>query len=78
MDGRGTHAVRRRFWCAWSAREVEAEFEVRGLPGFRELAAVRGCTAFEPPSAIECPRRCLDPAFQHQWEWALPVAGGRS
>lgn len=58
------HTTRRRFWCDWCARDVEAEFEEEGLPGFRRSVAVRSCTAFDPPAAIECPRRCLDPTYR--------------
>lgn len=72
MDG----VRRRRFWCAWSRREVEVEFETRGLPGFRRVVTVRSCSAFDPPTAIECRRRCLDAAFRRQWEPPLPVYDG--
>jgi hypothetical protein len=51
---------RRRFWCAQVGREVEVEFEEAGLPGFRHPVAVRGCTEFDPPTAVACNRRCLD------------------
>jgi hypothetical protein len=68
MEGIGGHGVRRRFWCAWSGREVEVEFLARGLPGFRSLEAVMDCSAFEPPTAIECNRRCLDPGFRRLWQ----------
>ena len=64
---RSGHGVRRRFWCAWSGRDVEVEFLTRGLPGFRSVVAVRRCTAFEPPEAVVCPQRCLNPAFRRLW-----------
>lgn len=63
---------RRRFWCSQMQRDVEAEIEERGLPGFRWSAAVRSCSAFDPPTAVECPRHCLDPAFRRPWN-ALPA-----
>lgn len=58
---------RRRFWCALSRREVEVEFEEWGLPGLRQPVAVRSCSVFDPPTAVTCGRRCLDPVFRHQW-----------
>ncbi len=64
---------RRRFWCVQSRREVEVEFEEHGLPGFRRAVAVKSCSVFDPPTAVSCRRRCLDPAFRRQWEPALPV-----
>ena len=67
--------VRRRFWCAWSRRDVEVEFVERGLPGLPWAVSVQGCSAFDPPTAVECQRRCVDPAFRRQWEPALPVYG---
>lgn len=65
--------VRRYFWCAVHQREVEVELEERGLPGFRVPVAVRSCSVFDPPTAIDCERRCLDPAFRARW--APPVPG---
>jgi len=74
--GRG---LRRRFRCAWSGRDAEVEFivRVRGLPGPGPIVGVRTCSAWDPPTAIECQRRCLDPAFRRQWEPARPVHGRR-
>lgn len=55
-----TRVVRqRRFWCAPAHREVEVQFEERGLPGFRRRSAVLGCSAFECPGEISCRRQCL-------------------
>jgi len=55
-----TRAVRRRrFWCAPAHREVEVEFEERGLLGFRRPTAVLSCSAFECPGEISCRRQCL-------------------
>lgn len=74
MERSGGHGVR-RFWCAWSGRDVEVEFLTRGLPGFRSALAVTQCTAFEPPDTIECPRRCLDPDFRRLWQpMPMPTA----
>lgn len=66
---------RRRFWCALYEREVEVEFEERGLPGLREAVAVNSCSVFEPPAAVTCGRRCVDIAFRRQWEAPLPIRG---
>ena len=80
MDSDGVgwgHLVRRRFSCAWSGRDVEVESVVRGLPGPGPVVGVHGCSTYDAPTAIECQRRCLDPAFRRQWEPALPVHGGR-
>ena len=56
-----TRAVgRRRFWCAQAERDVEVEFEERGLFGFRRPAAVRSCSLFDPPAHVRCRRACLD------------------
>ncbi|HAM59328.1 MAG: hypothetical protein A2X51_10410 [Candidatus Rokubacteria bacterium GWC2_70_24] len=59
--------VRRRgFRSAFARREVEVELEggVFGMAGF---SGVRSCSAFDPPTAITCPRRCLDSAYRNQW-----------
>lgn len=64
---------RRHFWCAHSRREAEVEFEERGLPGFRWMAAVKSCTVFDPPTAVGCSRRCLEAEFRRRWPPALPV-----
>ena len=65
---------RRRLWCALVEREVEVEFEERGLPGLRWQYAVQTCTAFDPPAHVECRRRCLDVAFRRQYPPALPIS----
>jgi hypothetical protein len=51
---------RRRFWCNGAHRDVEVEFEERGLPGFRKTS-VLSCSVFDPPTAVRCHRNCLDP-----------------
>ena len=68
---------RRQFWCATAEERVEVEFAERGLPGFRRAIAVLSCSCFDPPSAIGCQRRCLDPTFRLQRSPALPAGGGR-
>jgi hypothetical protein len=71
-----TQAVRRRqFWCVGRHREVEVEFEERGLPGLRRAVAVRSCSAFEPPTAVTCRRGCLDRDRQCLCEPLLPGHG---
>ncbi len=52
---------RRRFWCEGVQREVEVDFEERGLPGFQRPTAVLSCSVFDPPTAVSCRRECLDP-----------------
>ncbi len=64
---------RRRFWCAASRRDVEVEFEEGGLPGFRRPVAVRSCSVFDPPAAVECRRCCLDSDFRRLWDTSQPV-----
>ena len=54
----------REVWCALYKQQVEVEFEVRGLPGFRHPCAVTSCTAFDPPTAVACRRRCLGVELQ--------------
>jgi hypothetical protein len=56
--------LRRRFWCPASRREVEVEFEERGWLWLRRAVAVRTCSVFDPPTAVGCRRRCLEPAFR--------------
>lgn len=62
---------RHRFWCIAMRREVEVRLEESGVPGLRLATAVRSCTAFDPPTAITCRRRCLDVAFRRQWQSLL-------
>jgi nucleotide-binding universal stress UspA family protein len=73
----GRRIVRRRFWCAWGGRDVEVEFVERGLPALPWATAVRSCSAFDPPTAIECRRQCVDVAFRRQWAPALPIYSHR-
>jgi hypothetical protein len=54
-----TCVVRRRaFWCPGAGREVEVEFEDRGLLGFRRHDVLT-CSAFEHPGEVTCGRGCL-------------------
>jgi hypothetical protein len=57
----GPALKRRRFVCAQAGREVEVEFEERGLAGLRRMVAVRSCSVFDPPSPVQCRRSCLNP-----------------
>ena len=61
------------FSCALTERDVEVQFEAWGMPGLRRLCGIVSCTAFDPPTAVACGRRCLDRAFRRQWQPALPV-----
>ena len=64
-------SVRRTFWCARLEREVEVDFARPGWLG--EPVSVLRCSAFEPPEAVTCARRCAQAAFRRQWSYALPV-----
>jgi hypothetical protein len=66
----------RRVWCALTELEVQVEFEERGFPGLSSPFAVKSCTAFDPPTAVACRRRCVDPAFRRQWPAALAAQRG--
>jgi len=66
-------AMRHRFWCALARREVEVKFDVHRVAGLRWTTAVRACSAFDPPTAVACARRCRDATFRRQWAPALPV-----
>jgi len=55
---------RRHLWCATAGAQAEVEFEERGLPGFRIATTVLSCSCFDPPEAVACQRRCLDPSFR--------------
>lgn len=57
---------RRHFWCVARRRDVEVEFEERGLPGFRLAVDVKSCSAFDPPTAVACRHRCLDVTFRRR------------
>jgi hypothetical protein len=61
----------RRFWCPLMRREVEVEFEQRGLPLARRLFVQR-CSVFEPGAAVACGRRCVDGEFRRQ-RWDSPL-----
>ena len=50
---------RRRFRCAQANRDVEVDFEERGLPGHRVPIAVLSCSAFDPATHVTCSRACL-------------------
>jgi hypothetical protein len=65
---------RRAFWCALAAHDVEAEFEEWGLPGLRHSVVTR-CSAFEPPEAITCERRCRDVSFRRLSVSTSPMPG---
>lgn len=54
-----TSVVRRRaFWCPGVAREVEVDFEDRGVLGFRRRGVLT-CSAFEHPDEVTCERQCV-------------------
>ncbi|MBI4611688.1 MAG: hypothetical protein HY726_22085 [Candidatus Rokubacteria bacterium] len=49
--------VRRSFWCPFLDRGVTVEFQEEAWDG--TPVGVNRCTAFAPPSAITCEKRCL-------------------
>lgn len=67
----GVSTVRRRFWCPLARRDVDVEFEWRGI--LPHLGAVKSCSAFEVATDLSCTRRCVDPSMRRRWEPALPV-----
>jgi hypothetical protein len=52
-------AVRRRFWCVAARCAVDVVFEEYGLPGRRHPVAVLRCSAFDPPTDVQCKCACL-------------------
>jgi hypothetical protein len=66
------------FRCPLMRREVEVEFLERWFLGVRCSATPNRCSAFEVPTAIECPRRCMDRSFRHQWDGDLLGGAPRS
>lgn len=69
---------RRHFVCAEVGREVEVEFEEWGLAGLRRAVAVRNCSVFDPPSAVQCRRACLSRDVRVQLPLSLvPSLEGR-
>lgn len=52
-------ATRRRFWCVGARSAVEVLFEEYGLPGRRRPVAVLSCSAFDPPTDVQCKCTCL-------------------
>jgi hypothetical protein len=68
----GTTRRRCAFRCAIKERDVEVELTEHRLFGVVEHASVTRCSAFESPEAVECGRRCVNPAFRRQW---LPSGG---
>jgi hypothetical protein len=64
-------SARRQFWCRIAGREVEVDFETRGI--LRRPVNVIRCSAFEDGDGVACSRRCLDASFRAQWEPPLPV-----
>ena len=51
-------AIVRRFWCTLRARDVEVAFARDALLLLGAPPTVRSCSAFDPPEAITCDRRC--------------------
>jgi hypothetical protein len=52
-----TRLATRRFWCPFRARNVSVEFREAAWDGQR--VDVSRCSAFSPPTAITCGKRCV-------------------
>ena len=53
----GTRDVSDAFWCPVRAQDVRVEFQVDVWDG--TLTDVKRCSAFSPPTAVACEKRCL-------------------
>jgi hypothetical protein len=67
------HTTRRAFWCRLAERDVEVTFATRGVPGLRHISQVQACTAFDPPGAVTCDRRCVSAGFRMAWDAPPPL-----
>jgi hypothetical protein len=54
----GTRLIDESFSCAWKHRPVDISLRMDAWDGRR--VDVEQCTAFTPPTAIGCDKRCLD------------------
>jgi hypothetical protein len=54
---RSVRTVHRAFYCSFLGTDVQARF-LEALPEGRPID-VTACSAFTPPTAIACDRRCL-------------------
>ena len=54
----GTRSVDESFWCPWKHQPVNIGLRIDAWDGRR--VDVERCTAFVPPTAIACDKRCLD------------------
>lgn len=52
-----TRLATRSLWCPFRRQNVTAEFREEAWDG--KLVDVLSCTAFHPPSAVECDKLCL-------------------
>lgn len=55
-------AARRRLWCVQARSVVDVVFEEQGLPGRRHPVAAVSCSAFDPPTDVQCKCACLSRA----------------
>jgi hypothetical protein len=53
----GTRRVRERLWCPVRAKRMRVDLEVTAWDG--RAVDVTACSAFSPPDAVTCERRCL-------------------
>ncbi len=63
---------RAAIWCTLAERDVEVAFVTRGTPVLSSPCGVQSCSAFDPPTAVVCHRRCLDATFRRQWQPPFP------
>lgn len=56
----GTRNIAESFWCPFKSQLVQVEFEIDAWGGQR--IDVAKCSAFTPPTAMTCDKRCARPA----------------
>ncbi len=54
----GTRGTTRTFWCPFRGHTVSVDFEEMVWDGAR--TAVKRCTFFTPPTAVDCHQRCRE------------------
>lgn len=55
---RGTRTVIESFWCPLKTQNVQVDFEIEAWDG--RCVDVTRCSAFNPPTAVTCDKRCTD------------------
>ena len=69
---RARRTRRKVLWCSQKGRLVAVEFGEVGPPFSGWELEILSCSALDPPNAIHCDQRCLDPSFRREiWRgWA--------